>query len=819
MGINLKSTAVKVYPSAFRGLATGTKYNPEARLNTEFNVTNLTNRLASKDNFVIAWNSGAKIITFNIHGYYFETDLTEFLSVGGDGASWTNIYARIRLLPFLNDEGEPSAPNTKYKAFTLANVDDSTLPPSGKILDVTTSSIDTFFGVELSDSATPSLADTDYELPLLTRTAIPNTSPQEYTSWAVPLTSYLKFKATDVEGLPKINNDLTLDTSDTVFAPITVGTANQVLISAGVTNGVTNAPVWSGATIGSTTQPIYLNGGVITAITGSIANNTTGNAATVTIVNAGPTETNYVLFSGSEGGNSSPKIDLGFTYNGQLGVLSAPYFSGSFSGNVTGNVSGNAGTVTNGVYTTGNQTIGGTKTFSNTISGSVTGSATSLTTNAGSSTNPVHFSGGIPVASNSTVGSGTRPIFLNSGTITQSSSTVGSSTNPVFLSSGTITASNSTIGSGTRPVFLSAGTVTQSTSTVGSSSQPVYLNGGTITAITGSIANNTTGNAATVTIVNAGPTENNYVLFTGSQGGNSSPKIDLIFTYNGQEGVLFAPYFSGSLWNPVTFNNSGLGVASGTSYNAGTPTTISYNTLGAAASSHMHGNISNAGAIGSTSGLPIITTTSGVLTTGSFGTVAGTFAQGNHTHGNITNAGAIGSTADQVVVTGTNGVLTTQSRSGIDSRSTFTPSSHTHSASAIDSGTFAVARLPNVYSNIQTPTIVEVPSGGTALYTLPGGVSVNAGDVIRVEYSSTNTGRWVWAEVTLFSTPGPGAFPVLATEVFFPSGGLQTYRLAVQIGTSTTFDAASASSLTFRNGTVNGGNITFYVRTVQRKNY
>ena len=35
---------------------------------------------------------------------------------------------------------------------------------------------------------------------------------------------------------------------------------------------------------------------------------------------------------------------------------------------------------------------------------------------------------------------------------------------------------------------------------------------------------------------------------------------------------------------------------------------------------------------------------SGVLTTGSFGTAAGTFAQGNHTHGDITNAGAIGST-------------------------------------------------------------------------------------------------------------------------------------------------------------------------------
>lgn len=44
---------------------------------------------------------------------------------------------------------------------------------------------------------------------------------------------------------------------------------------------------------------------------------------------------------------------------------------GNVTGDVTGNVSGNAGTVTNGVYTTGNQTIGGTKTFSNTIVGTI----------------------------------------------------------------------------------------------------------------------------------------------------------------------------------------------------------------------------------------------------------------------------------------------------------------------------------------------------------------------------------------------------------------------------------------------------------------
>ena len=49
-------------------------------------------------------------------------------------------------------------------------------------------------------------------------------------------------------------------------------------------------------------------------------------------------------------------------------------------------------------------------------------------------------------------------------------------------------------------------------------------------------------------------------------------------------------------------------------------------------SSHAHGNITNAGKIGSTSGLPVITGTGGLVTTGIFGSTAGTFAEGNHTH-------------------------------------------------------------------------------------------------------------------------------------------------------------------------------------------
>lgn len=50
---------------------------------------------------------------------------------------------------------------------------------------------------------------------------------------------------------------------------------------------------------------------------------------------------------------------------------------------------------------------------------------------------------------------------------------------------------------------------------------------------------------------------------------------------------------------------------------------------GKASSSHAHGNITNAGAIGSTPGLPVRTGASGVLQVGAFGTGAGEFCEGN----------------------------------------------------------------------------------------------------------------------------------------------------------------------------------------------
>jgi len=51
----------------------------------------------------------------------------------------------------------------------------------------------------------------------------------------------------------------------------------------------------------------------------------------------------------------------------------------TFSSTISGSIDGNAATVTNGVYTTGAQTIAGVKTFSSTIVGSINGNAATVT--------------------------------------------------------------------------------------------------------------------------------------------------------------------------------------------------------------------------------------------------------------------------------------------------------------------------------------------------------------------------------------------------------------------------------------------------------
>jgi hypothetical protein len=102
----------------------------------------------------------------------------------------------------------------------------------------------------------------------------------------------------------------------------------------------------------------------------------------------------------------------------------------------------------------------------------------------------------------------------------------------------------------------------------------------------------------------------------------------------------FAPLPSGT--GTVTSITAGTGLTGGTITGIGTiaadfGTTAGKITQGNDARlsdartplSHTHGNITNAGAIGSTANLPIITGASGVLAAGAFGTTAATFCEGN----------------------------------------------------------------------------------------------------------------------------------------------------------------------------------------------
>jgi len=76
---------------------------------------------------------------------------------------------------------------------------------------------------------------------------------------------------------------------------------------------------------------------------------------------------NYI--SGNSG--AEPPYTLKELADGTVTFAGAKTFSSKITGSISGDCDGNAGTVTGGVYTSGDQTIAGVKTFSSTIVGSI----------------------------------------------------------------------------------------------------------------------------------------------------------------------------------------------------------------------------------------------------------------------------------------------------------------------------------------------------------------------------------------------------------------------------------------------------------------
>jgi hypothetical protein len=218
----------------------------------------------------------------------------------------------------------------------------------------------------------------------------------------------------------------------------------------------------------------------------------------------------------------------------------------TFTSTIVGDISGNAGTattanfatsagsVTDGVYTVGNQTIGGIKTFTSTIVGDISGNAGTVT-------------GGVYTTGNQTIG----------GTKTFSSTIVGDiSGNAGTVTGGVYTTGNQTIG-GTKTftstivgdISGNAGTVTNGVYTTGD--QTI---GGTKT-FSSTISGDISGNAGTVT---------NGVYTTGNQtiGGTktftlnpilSAGTANAILTLDGSKQVAAT---SGLTWDSTNRNLS-----------------------------------------------------------------------------------------------------------------------------------------------------------------------------------------------------------------------------------------------------------------------
>jgi len=177
---------------------------------------------------------------------------------------------------------------------------------------------------------------------------------------------------------------------------VTQGAALKAPIASPTFTGTVTAPIFSSSiatgtapfTVSSTTKVTNLNADLVDGYT----TDTAVVASTIAVrdssgdINARLLRTNYVneaTISGAIAYRINDSTDNFTRYcNSPSAIrtfLGVPAGSGNSTGTNTGDqtsVSGNAGTVTNGVYTIGNQTIGGTKTFSSPIIGSLSGTAT-----------------------------------------------------------------------------------------------------------------------------------------------------------------------------------------------------------------------------------------------------------------------------------------------------------------------------------------------------------------------------------------------------------------------------------------------------------
>jgi hypothetical protein len=143
--------------------------------------------------------------------------------------------------------------------------------------------------------------------------------------------------------------------------------------------------------------------------------------------------------------------------------------------------------------------------------------------------------------------------------------------------------------------------------------------------------------------------------------------------------------------------------------------------------SHTHGNITNAGYIGTTATLPIITGTGGILQAGSFGSAAGTFCQGNDSrlHTQHTDTGTTSATFQ--LLSGSSGAKLKGSAAELQARNAADNAYLPFQASALD-----------VFAATYKARLTFAGSTADRSFALPD----NAGTALLSDASTVDGGTW-----------------------------------------------------------------------------
>ena len=331
------------------------------------------------------------------------------------------------------------------------------------------------------------------------------------------------------------------------------------------------------------------------ALTSSKANNVAAGVANQIVYQTGSNSTGFIPapttsgtfleWNGSgfvwaaAGGGGGGITQYALTMNNSgTGVTSGSSFNGSVAQTLSYNTIG-APSVT-GTNATGTWAI------------SVTGSAATATT-----ANNVAGGAASQLLYQSSAGS---TAFVSSPTINGTVLTWNGSTFVWTSPSGTvansITFNNGGTGATSGSSFNGSTPLTISYNTVGAPSASganasgtwgISISGNAATATSASTAatatSATTATTATTASNIAGGVNNEIVVQTGAGTTSFIVAPTTASTYLEWNGTTFvwATVSSGSVANPVTFNNSGTGATSGTTFNGSSAVTVSYNTLGA----------------------------------------------------------------------------------------------------------------------------------------------------------------------------------------------------------------------------------------------